>query len=60
MFTLQAHFGISLQSRWSEKDGCFNYRKFYYVTMDLIDECKDVEWKEGLLKHFNMCVFFYL
>ena len=60
MFTLQARFGISSQSHWSEKDGRFNYRKFYYVAMDLIDECEDVKWKEGLLKHFNMCVFFYL
>jgi hypothetical protein len=60
MFILQARFGISSQSRWSEKDGCFNYRKFYYIAMDLIDECEDVEWKGGLLKHFNMYVSFYL
>ncbi|KAG8219217.1 hypothetical protein J3R82DRAFT_40 [Butyriboletus roseoflavus] len=31
--------------------------KFYYITMDLIDECEDIEWKEGLLKHFNMLFF---
>ncbi|KAH0828575.1 hypothetical protein J3R83DRAFT_2845 [Lanmaoa asiatica] len=49
-----AHFRISSQSRWSEKDGLFNYRKFYYITQDVINECEDVKWKEGLLKHYNM------
>lgn len=51
---LQAHFGISSQLCWSEKDGCFNYRKFYYIVMDIINESKDVKWKEELLKHYNM------
>ena len=60
MFILQARFGISSQFHWSEKDGYFNYHKFYYVAMDLIDKCEDVEWKERLLKHFNMCVSMYL
>ena len=53
-FTTQARFGISSQSRWSEKDGCFNYHNFYYITQDVINECEDVQWKESLLKHYNM------
>ena len=54
MSGLQARFGISSQLRWSEKDGRFNYRNFYYIITDLIDDCDDIKWKEELLKHYNM------
>ncbi|KAG8221171.1 hypothetical protein J3R82DRAFT_2728 [Butyriboletus roseoflavus] len=49
-----AQFGISSQLHWSEKDGRFSYCKFYYIIMDIIDEYKDIKWKEDLLKHYNM------
>lgn len=54
MFASQARFGISSQLCWSEKDSRFNYWKFYYIVVDLIDECEDAKWKEDVLKHYNM------
>ncbi|KAN0085801.1 hypothetical protein V8E55_006935 [Tylopilus felleus] len=52
-----ARFEISSHTRWAEKDAHFNYCNFYYIVMDLIDECKDVKWRETLLKHYNMLFF---
>lgn len=57
-FGLQARFEISSHTRWAEKDAHFNYCNFYYIVMDLINECKDVKWRETLLKHYNMYVTF--
>ena len=42
---MQAHFAISTKSWWAEKDGCFNYHKFYYGVLDFIEDCEDTEWK---------------
>ncbi|KAI9573410.1 hypothetical protein HD554DRAFT_2013309 [Boletus coccyginus] len=55
-----AHFGISSQSCWSEKDSHFNYCKFYYIVQDVVDRCEDIKWKEELLKHYNMYVCLWI
>ena len=60
MFESQARFRISSQSRWSEKDGRFNYHKFYYIAQDTINKCEDVKWWEELLKHYNMYVCLWM
>ncbi|KAF8550588.1 hypothetical protein OG21DRAFT_1487667 [Imleria badia] len=54
---VHARFGISSKTRWSEKDGALNYRKYYYALMDIIEECEDIVWKEELLKHYNVVLF---
>ena len=54
MFIQKAQFAISSQTCWGEKDGRFNYCKFYYMIIDLVDECKDISWKDELLQHYNM------
>ena len=54
MFIQKAQFAISSQTCWGEKDGRFNYCKFYYMIIDLIDECENISWKDELLQHYNM------
>ncbi|KAG6375000.1 hypothetical protein JVT61DRAFT_3775 [Boletus reticuloceps] len=54
---VQARFGISSKTRWLEKDKIFDYRKYYYVLADLIDDCDDVEWRDSLFKHYNVLLF---
>ncbi|KAH0827005.1 hypothetical protein J3R83DRAFT_4671 [Lanmaoa asiatica] len=54
---LQARFNISSKSRWSEKDGAFNYRNFYYAVLDIIEDCADKEWTDSLLRFHNCVVF---
>ena len=56
---IQARFGISSKNRWSEMDGIFNYRKFYYALIELVDDNENVEWRDDLLKYYNMCVFIF-
>ncbi|KAG2033273.1 hypothetical protein BDR03DRAFT_985119 [Suillus americanus] len=43
-----------LQNAWSEIDGAFNYREFYNNIIDLIKDSPDPEWKEELLKAWNV------
>ncbi|KAG8221173.1 hypothetical protein J3R82DRAFT_2731 [Butyriboletus roseoflavus] len=45
-----AHFGISSQSHWLEKDSCFNYHKFYYIIQDMIDECEDSQVEGSIIE----------
>ncbi|KIJ11126.1 hypothetical protein PAXINDRAFT_157414 [Paxillus involutus ATCC 200175] len=54
---VQARFGISAKNRWGETDGPFSYRLFYYTIMEEIEDCVDLEWKDDLLKHYNMLLF---
>ena len=54
ILVLKAHFGISSKNRWSEQDGAFNYRKFYYGLMESVDDCTDIAWKDSLTKHYNV------
>ena len=50
----QARFAISAKSQWAEKNGRFNYHKFYYGVLNFIEDCEVTEWKADLLKHFNV------
>ncbi|KIM60586.1 hypothetical protein SCLCIDRAFT_26466 [Scleroderma citrinum Foug A] len=43
--------------QWSETDGPFNYHKFYYNVVDMIEQCPDEEWVTGLKKWWNMSLF---
>ncbi|KAG1824735.1 uncharacterized protein BJ212DRAFT_1261032 [Suillus subaureus] len=51
---LQVHFSISTKNAWSEIDGAFNYQDFYNNVVKLIEDSPDLEWKEELLKAWNM------
>ncbi|KAG2029384.1 hypothetical protein BDR03DRAFT_880931 [Suillus americanus] len=51
---LQVRFGISAKNAWSEIDGAFNYREFYNNIIELIEDSPDPEWKEDLLKAWNV------
>ncbi|KAG1763509.1 hypothetical protein EV702DRAFT_1272533 [Suillus placidus] len=53
----RVRFGISAKNAWSEIDGAFNYREFYNNIIDLIEDSPDPEWKEELLKAWNMKLF---
>ncbi|KAI5994684.1 hypothetical protein EDD15DRAFT_2366207 [Pisolithus albus] len=46
-----------LQTKWTEMDGTFNYRTFYYNIVDIIRESPDKEWVEQLKKWWNMSLF---
>ncbi|KAG1795446.1 uncharacterized protein HD556DRAFT_1442302 [Suillus plorans] len=54
---LQVHFGISAKNTWSEIDGAFNYREFYNNIIELIEDSPDPDWKEDLLKAWNVKLF---
>ncbi|KAG1896790.1 uncharacterized protein F5891DRAFT_983207 [Suillus fuscotomentosus] len=54
---LQVRFGISAKNAWSEIDGAFNYREFYNNIIELIEDSPDPEWKEDLLKAWNVKIF---
>ncbi|KAG1846636.1 hypothetical protein F4604DRAFT_1936308 [Suillus subluteus] len=54
---LQVRFGISAKNAWSEIDGAFNYREFYNNIIELIEDSPDPEWKEDLLKAWNVKLF---
>lgn len=54
---LQARFCISAKNTWSETDGAFNYREFYNNIIELIEDSPDPEWKEDLLKAWNVKLF---
>ncbi|KAG2084746.1 uncharacterized protein F5147DRAFT_765198 [Suillus discolor] len=54
---VQARFAISNKNKWSEADGKFNNRAFYYNIIDFIRECEDRDWAEGLLKWWNRALF---
>ncbi|KAG2067993.1 hypothetical protein BDR04DRAFT_1158352 [Suillus decipiens] len=54
---LQVCFGISAKNAWSEVDGAFNYRDFYNNIIELIDDSPDPEWKEELIKVWNVKLF---
>ncbi|KAG2133239.1 uncharacterized protein EDB93DRAFT_1107619 [Suillus bovinus] len=54
---VQAHFAISNKNKWSEADGEFNNRAFYYNIINFICECEDRDWAEGLLKWWNRALF---
>ncbi|KAG2118202.1 uncharacterized protein F5147DRAFT_768334 [Suillus discolor] len=54
---VQARFAISNKNKWSEADGEFNNRAFYYNIIDFIRECEDRDWAEGLLKWWNRALF---
>ncbi|KAG2029461.1 hypothetical protein BDR03DRAFT_1018347, partial [Suillus americanus] len=47
----------SAKNAWSEIDGAFNYREFYNNIIDLIKDSPDPEWKEELLKAWNVKLF---
>ena len=49
-------FNISSRNRWSEKDGAFNYRNFYYAVLDIIEDCVDKKWTDSLLQFHNQYV----
>lgn len=51
---IQVRFGISAKNSWSEIDGSFNYREFYYNIIELIEDSPDPDWKEELLKAWNV------
>ncbi|KAF8833642.1 hypothetical protein BDN67DRAFT_916545, partial [Paxillus ammoniavirescens] len=51
----QVRFGISAKNKWSENDGPFNYRAFYFGVIAAIRDCKTV-WAEDLLKWWNQYV----
>ncbi|KAG1789476.1 hypothetical protein EV424DRAFT_1338641, partial [Suillus variegatus] len=51
---LQVRFGIGAKNAWSEVDGDFNYRDFYNNIVDLIEDSPDPEWKDELLRAWNM------
>ncbi|KAG2072056.1 hypothetical protein BDR04DRAFT_1153814, partial [Suillus decipiens] len=42
---------------WSEIDGAFNYQEFYNNIIELIEDSPDPEWKEDLLKAWNVKIF---
>ncbi|KIJ57754.1 hypothetical protein HYDPIDRAFT_34818 [Hydnomerulius pinastri MD-312] len=52
-----ARFGITSKNRWSEKDGQFSYRRFYYHVLDDIESNDDQAWKDAILRHHNMVLF---
>ncbi|KAH0826081.1 hypothetical protein J3R83DRAFT_5823 [Lanmaoa asiatica] len=52
-----ARFGISSKNRWSQKDGSFDYRIFFYVLLQEIEKCHDTEWVTSLLDHYNLILF---
>ncbi|KAF8119243.1 hypothetical protein EV363DRAFT_1245514 [Boletus edulis] len=52
---VQARFGISSKNRWTEQDGNFDYRNFYYGLIEMIDDYPDV--KATVSKHYNMLLF---
>ncbi|KAG1763822.1 hypothetical protein EV702DRAFT_1051618 [Suillus placidus] len=54
---LQVRFGISAKNAWSEVDGDFNYRDFYNNIVDLIEDSPDPEWKDELLRAWNLKLF---
>ncbi|KAG1771128.1 hypothetical protein EV702DRAFT_1049032 [Suillus placidus] len=54
---LQVRFGISAKNAWSEIDGAFNYLEFYNNIIELIEDSPDPEWKEDLLKAWNVKLF---
>ncbi|KAG1816580.1 hypothetical protein EV424DRAFT_1324881 [Suillus variegatus] len=51
---LQVRSGIGAKNAWSEVDGNFNYRDFYNNIVDLIEDSPDPEWKDELLRAWNM------
>ncbi|KAG1904173.1 uncharacterized protein F5891DRAFT_1184355 [Suillus fuscotomentosus] len=54
---LQVRFGIGAKNTWSEVNGDFNYRDFYNNIVDLIEDSPDPEWKDKLLRAWNMKLF---
>ncbi|KAG1720614.1 hypothetical protein EDB19DRAFT_1917834 [Suillus lakei] len=54
---LQVRFGISAKNTWSKINGSFNYRDFYNNIVKLIKDLPDPEWKEELLKAWNVKLF---
>ncbi|KIJ07142.1 hypothetical protein PAXINDRAFT_19656 [Paxillus involutus ATCC 200175] len=54
---VQARFGITSTNRWSEKDGSFSYRRFYYHILDDIESNDDHAWKDAILRHHNVVLF---
>ncbi|KAG1733553.1 hypothetical protein EDB19DRAFT_1911541 [Suillus lakei] len=54
---LQVRFGISAKNAWSKINGSFNYRDFYNNIVELIEDSPDPEWKEELLKAWNVKLF---
>ncbi|KAF9228983.1 hypothetical protein BS17DRAFT_216485 [Gyrodon lividus] len=54
---VQAHFGISSENKWVEKDGSFSYRLFYYTIVEDIEDCEDLVWKDDILKYYNKLLF---
>ncbi|OAX34738.1 hypothetical protein K503DRAFT_803343 [Rhizopogon vinicolor AM-OR11-026] len=47
----------SARNKWTEVDGLFNYRTFYYSIIDFIRECEDEDWVEKLFKWWNRTLF---
>ncbi|KAG1730881.1 hypothetical protein EDB19DRAFT_1641082 [Suillus lakei] len=53
---VQARSSISSRDKWSENDGAFSYRKFYYRIIDVIRNPPDEAWAAAILQHYNLYV----